>query len=93
MRAVGGEYRRTDVTADLGCSECACLAAATPPLQRLRSAIPATVPALHRSRTTCDCVSCGESSEAASGVVCSVVEEDVMLGVGAEVRRHGVVRE
>jgi hypothetical protein len=51
------------------------------------------VPALHRSRTTCDCVSCGESSEAASGVVCSVVEEDVMLGVGAEVRRHGVVRE
>ena len=48
------------------------------------------MPPLHGSCSAADCVATSERNEAASGVMWSVLEEDVMLGFGAEVR-HGVV--
>ena len=44
------------------------------------------MPALHCPRAAGDCVTGGERGEAASAVVRSVLTEDVMLGIGAELR-------
>jgi hypothetical protein len=88
MRTVGGEYGGAYVSADLCCSEHASFAGACLALQRHRAAVPALVPALHCPRASCYNVTGSESGKAASGVVWSVLEEDVVLGFGAEMR-HG----
>src|SRR4051812_35416728 len=90
MRAIGGEEGGADVTADLCSVEYTCLAAACFALQRGRGAIPALMPALHCSSAASDGVASSECREAVSGGVRSVLQEDVMLGLGAEMR-HGCV--
>ena len=91
MRAVGGEDRGAHVTADLCSAERACLAAAC---LALRSAtVPSQPPAPHSLVSALNCVAARECGEAASGVVWSVLEEDVMLRLGTEVRHGGEERE
>ena len=89
MRAVGGKDGGAYVSADLCSAQRTWSAAALLPFQRGRRAIPARMPALHSSPATRNCVAGSERGEAASGVVWRVLEEDVMLGLGAEMR-HGV---
>lgn len=88
MRAVGGEDGSAYVSADLRSAEQWCLARACLPLQRESCAVPPRMPPLYRAPSSLDCVASGECCEAASGVVCSVLEEDVMLSFGAEVRHY-----
>jgi hypothetical protein len=93
MRAVGGESRRTDVTTDLCAAQHAWSAAACLLLQRGRRPIPALMPSADGSLSSLHTMATGECSEAVSAAAWSVLEEDGVLGVGAEVRRHGAVRE
>jgi hypothetical protein len=51
------------------------------------------MPASDCAATACDCVASGERSKATAGVVRSVLEEDVMLGLGTQVRHVCVKRE
>ena len=52
--------------------------------------VPALVPALHGPRSTGDCMASSERSEAVSSGMWSILEEDVVLGICAEVC-HGCV--
>jgi hypothetical protein len=90
MRAVGGEDGGAYVTADLCSAEHTCLAAACLALQRDSAAVPPAMPLAHHLASALHCVATSKRGEAASGVMRSVLEEDVMLGVGAEMR-HGCV--
>jgi hypothetical protein len=71
---------RCNVTAHLCCTECTCSACACLALQRGRSAIPLPMPAAHHLGSALHCMTTSKSSEAASSVMWSVLEEDVMLG-------------
>ena len=88
-RAALGTDGLADVLLDLLCAEEACLAAASLALQRGRRAVPPRVPAGEGSLSPSDCVAARESREAASAVTWCVLEEDVMLGLGAEMRHGG----
>jgi hypothetical protein len=90
MRTVGGEDGRAHVTADLCSAERACLATACLALQRGNAAVPPTMPLAHHLASALDCMAARERGKAASGVVWSVLKEDVVLGLGAEVW-HGCV--
>jgi hypothetical protein len=90
MRTVGSQDGGAHVSADLCSAQHAWPAGTRLLLQRGRRAIPALMPALHCPRAAIDCMSSSECSEGASGVMWRVVEEDVVLGLGAEVR-HGCV--
>ena len=90
MRAVGGEDGDTHVSADLCSAQHTCLAAACLALQRGRAAIPSLEPAAQDIASALHCMATGEGVEAASGIVWSILEEDVMLGFGAEML-HGRV--
>jgi hypothetical protein len=90
MRAVRGEDRRADVSVDMSSAEHACFAAALLAFQRGSAAIPALVPAAHDVPSSLHSVATRECGEAAGAVMRSVLEEDMVLGLGAEVR-HGCV--
>lgn len=90
MRAVGSEDWGTHESADLCSAQRMRSARACSLLQRVGGAIPPLVPPLHCPRASCYSVAARECGEAASSVVRSILEEDVMLGLGAEVR-HGCV--
>jgi len=85
MGAVGGEDRGAHVSADLCCAERTWPAAACLALQRGRAAVPAFEPAAQYLTPAFDCMAASECGEAATGVVWSVLEEDLLLGLGAEV--------
>jgi hypothetical protein len=51
------------------------------------------MPSAHDIASSLHCMAAGERIEAASMVICVVLEEDVMLGVGAEMRHVVVERE
>jgi hypothetical protein len=90
VRAVGGEDGGAHVSADLCFAQYAWSARARVLLQRGSCAVPMAMPAADDPRPSLHCVASSESGEAASRVMRSILEEDVMLGLGAEVR-HGCV--
>lgn len=90
VRAVGGKERGAHVSADLCSAENTCFAAALLALQRRRRAVPLAMPLAHHLASALHSVATSERSEAADSVVWSILKEDVMLGLGAEMR-HGSV--
>jgi hypothetical protein len=88
MRAVGPTDGSGYVLLHLSAAECALFAAACSSLQRLRRAVPARVPPLHCALATAHTMSRSERSKAAGTALWSILEEDVVLGFGAELR-HG----
>jgi hypothetical protein len=93
MRAVGGKDGRTHVSADLCFAQHARSATALTLLQRARCAIPAAVPILQCAPSSLDGVTERECSEAVSARAWSVLEEDCVLGLCAEVRHAAVLCE
>ncbi len=90
MLAVGGEDGRAYVSADLCSAQHAWSARARLFLQRGSRPVPSLMPHAQQSLSALHCVTSSKRGEAASVVVWSVLQEDVMLGLGAEVR-HGCV--
>jgi hypothetical protein len=88
MRAVGGEEGGAHVSADLRFAQHAWSARTRLLLQRGRRAVPALMPTRDCAAAPGHCVASGKCAEGASGIVWSVLEQDVMLGLGAEMR-HG----
>ena len=87
--ANGGSY----VTTDLCAAECAWSAAACSLLQRLRCVIPAAMPLREQCRSAGYTVASSERFESVTPRARSVLEEDVMLGLGTEMRHGCVVEE
>jgi hypothetical protein len=85
MRTIGGDNGVQHILLHLLFTQYAWSAADRPVLQRFKGVIPAVVPVAH-GVSAVDSVPSGERGEAASGVICRVLEEDVMLGLGAELR-------
>ena len=90
MRAVGGEDGSAYVSADLCSAQRSWSAAALPSLQGVRRAVPALMPPRDGGAAAGYAMARSERGEAVGSVVWSVLEEDVVLGLGAEVR-HGCV--
>jgi hypothetical protein len=86
MRTIRGEDGRTHVSADLRWCERWWSARSLLLLQRLRCTVPSIVPVADDICASLHRVTTSESGEAVSGRAWSVLEEDRVLGVGAEVR-------
>jgi hypothetical protein len=59
-------------------------------LQRGRAAVPTLEPAAQDVASSFHCMAACERVKAASGIMWSVLEEDVVLGLGAELRHGGM---
>ena len=88
MRAVGVADGSGDVSCHLCSTEQARSAWAAALLQRGWRAIPPAVPQAEQSLSSFHCMATGKSCEGPSGVIWRVLEEDVVLDVGAQMR-HG----
>jgi hypothetical protein len=93
MLAVGGEDGRTHVSLHLSAAERTRPAPPLPLLQRGRRSVPAIMPMANNVCSASDSVATSESSEAMSGGAWSILEEDRMLGLCAEVRHVAVLHE
>jgi hypothetical protein len=91
--AIGIANGGGNVTTDLCAAECAWSAAAHSLLQRLRRAIPSAMPRGEQCRSAGYTMASSERLEAVTPLAWSVLEEDVMLGIGAEMRHGCVVEE
>lgn len=83
---VGVPYGGSNVTTDLCTAERARSARLRSLLQRLRCAIPAGVPAREGQRSSLDAVSSSQRLEAVAPHPRPVLEQDVVLGSGAQMR-------
>jgi hypothetical protein len=77
------------VTLDLCAAENARSAAASILLQRLLRAVPSAMPAQHLCASTFDVVARSECVEATAPHACTVLLENELLGIGAEMRHRG----
>ena len=92
VRAVGSEDGATYMLLHLPLAQRAWSASSLLALQRLRRPVPAAVPALDGLPPSSHSMARSEGGEGMSGGVGRVLEEDGVLGIGAELL-HGGVRE
>jgi len=86
MCAIRRSYRGGDVSRHLRSAQHARSPRARTLLQRSGRAVPLPVPEAEQTRSSLHCMATSECRKAASGVAWRVLEEDVVLGFGAEVR-------